>query len=588
MPGAAHGVLRGPRVRGAAGAGSGRAGARRGGWARPFRPRGRVLATESSWHRRARRARQAARGVLAIANARTLLAAHHGGGMAGGAKGGKGGAHTCGDGAARDAAVRYEDWRCSLCSFRNYGWRPKCKRCEAYPPGGQRVPKGAGKGDRGGSSATGGGIASRQLQQAEQARRDQQRSLDLLRNESKKDKQEVERLRKLLAAKGSAVAEGGATAVEIGGDDDEDEVDDGDADKIQVLASEVKHLETLLKGLPDAVAFKTLSKKRLDEARAELQALREQREGPEARVLGVAGKHQRELRATRSRLLKKSKAQERIEAEVDELEEQIGGLQERLKTKQADLQKAREEVRLAHDELQRLTSASAAAGCADGESAGADGTGDDQRTNAERLVCQLAALLGPAAAVHLNALQEAARLQAAQQQQVAAAAAAAAAAADLSRQQLGAPAAAAVAAAAASAPATPGGPPQPPPQTSIVPPVQVQAAAASTDGDGADMEDLDEETVELLGVAGAVLDAAAEGGLLTADSTAGGSNKRRAALVEHLKKRGSSSSRLQGVIKDLKSKKAKADAKAAAAAAAAASSAKAAAEGEQEAATQGA
>ncbi len=591
MPLSAHGVSLAGRGR-AAGRVGDRAGARRNGQARPYFPRGQLLATESAWHRRARRARQAARGVLAIANARALLAAHHGGGMAGGAKGGKGGAHSCADGPSRDSVVRFEDWRCSMCSFRNYGWRQRCKRCEAYPPGGQRVPKGAGKGDRGGS-VSGGGIATRQLQQAEQARRDQQRAMDLLRTENKKDKQEVDRLRKLLAAKGSAVADGGAATVEIGGDDDEDEVDDGDAEKVQVLSTEIKQLESLLKGLPDTVAFKSLTKKRLDEARAELQTLREQREGPEARVLGVAGKHQRELRTTRTRLLKKTKAQERIESEVGELEEQVAELQEKLKTKQADLQKAREEVRLAHDELQRLTSASAAAGCADGESAGAVGTGGGQRTCAQQLVSQLAALLGPTAAVHLEALQEAARLQAAQQQQAAAAAAAAAAAVDLSRQQQGAAAATAAAAAAAAAPAAPGGPPQPPPQALVVPPVQTQTVASSTGEDGADMEDLDEETVELLGVAGAVLDAAADGGLLTADSTAGGSNKRRAALVEQLKRRGGATAKLHGVIKDLKSKKAKADAKAAAAAAtsavAAASSASAAAEGGQhEAATQGA
>jgi len=37
---------------------------------------------EASWHRRARRQRQSARAVLAIANARQLLAGHHGGGTA--------------------------------------------------------------------------------------------------------------------------------------------------------------------------------------------------------------------------------------------------------------------------------------------------------------------------------------------------------------------------------------------------------------------------------------------------------------------------------------------------------------------------
>ncbi len=41
----------------------------------------RLASTEQSWHRRARRARQAARGVLAVAQARQVLARHHGGGQ---------------------------------------------------------------------------------------------------------------------------------------------------------------------------------------------------------------------------------------------------------------------------------------------------------------------------------------------------------------------------------------------------------------------------------------------------------------------------------------------------------------------------
>ena len=38
--------------------------------------------SEQSWHRRARRQRQAARGILALARANRVLANHHGGGMA--------------------------------------------------------------------------------------------------------------------------------------------------------------------------------------------------------------------------------------------------------------------------------------------------------------------------------------------------------------------------------------------------------------------------------------------------------------------------------------------------------------------------
>ena len=43
-------------------------------------PADNYVATEASWHRRERRQRQAARGVLAVARAARLLQQHHGGG----------------------------------------------------------------------------------------------------------------------------------------------------------------------------------------------------------------------------------------------------------------------------------------------------------------------------------------------------------------------------------------------------------------------------------------------------------------------------------------------------------------------------
>ncbi len=52
------------------------AGVRRGGWA----AEGHCSTVEPSWHRRARRARQRARAVIAVAQARDLLVRHHGGG----------------------------------------------------------------------------------------------------------------------------------------------------------------------------------------------------------------------------------------------------------------------------------------------------------------------------------------------------------------------------------------------------------------------------------------------------------------------------------------------------------------------------
>ncbi len=476
-----------------------------------------------------------------------------------------GGNKVGGGGGGGKGGTRYLDWKCTLagCNFRNYGWRTRCLRCEAYPPGGARVPKGSGKG--GGEGV--GGIATRQVQLAEAARRDQQRALDKVRNE-KND--EISKLRKELAeAKRQQAAASGATIVDIAADDDAAEHEDADDGKEELLVGEIKSLEALVRGLPEEVLFRTTTQRRIDDARCELQEIRERKGGPGAKVILVAGKHQKELRAARTKLLKRTKAQERLEGEVDELEDKIKGLREQLVAKQSELCKTKEEVQAAHDELQRLTRASAEEGDAAKGGAAKDGT-QQRHQDVGQLLEQLAQVLPPSANAVLAGLRQEAAQHLAQQQ---------AQQEQLCQQQ--AAAADAAAAAVAAVPATPAAPPQSQQPQPPGPPLLTQAG----DDDDDDMADLDEKTVELLGVAGAVLDAAAEGGLLAADATAGGSNRRRAALVDHLKRRGTSSASLQGVIKDLKNKKSKADARAAAAAAAAAA-AKAAAAAEQDGAPQ--
>jgi hypothetical protein len=470
-----------------------------------------------------------------------------------------GGSRGGGGGGGGKGGTRFCDWRCTLgnCGFRNYGWRTRCLQCDALPQSGARVPKGSGKG--GGDGV--GGIASRQLQQAETARRDQQRALDRVRNERNN---EINKLRKELAdVKRQQAAAGGATVVDIAADDDAADHEDADDGKEELLVGEIKSLEALVKGLPEEVLFRSTTQRRIDDAKNELREIRERRGGPGAKVILVAGKHQKELRTARTKLLKRTKAQEKLEGEVEELEGKLKELREQLGAKQTELCKTREEVQAAREELQRLTRASAEE---DDVAAGADATKSGVSQGGQdvgQLLERLAQALPPSANVVLAGLrQEAAQYQAQQQAQQ-----------ELLRQQQAA-AADAAAAAAAAAPAAPTPPTQPQqPQQPGPPPGDEHGVD--------DMDDLEESTVELLGVADAVLDAAAEGGLLAAEATAGGSSRRRAALVDHLKRRGTSSASLQGVIKDLKNTKSKADARAAAAAAAAA--AKAAAGAEQDA-----
>ncbi len=517
-------------------------------------------ATEAAWHRRARRARQAARGVIAVANARALLAAHHGGGM-GGARDGRGGSGAEG--------IKYMDWVCPMpnCKFRNYGSRPRCRECEAYPQGGTRTVKGAGKGAGGGQSAWApGGIASRQLQLQEQARRDQQRALDKVRNENKR---EMDKLRKELAdAKRTAAATGNSTTMDISSGDDDDDADDDAEQKEKQLAGEIKSLEELVKGLPASVLFRSTTQKRIDEAKEELRCIREQRGGPEAKVLGVAGKHQKELRATRAKLLKRSSAQQRIEGEVEDMENKVEEMQTRLKEKRAQLAKAKEDVQQAHDELQRLTKASAEGACPERAGGGAKTT-DTGHTTAAALVDQLKTLLPPsamgeqlaevldAAIKHQKQQFEEQQLQQRQQEEAAEAAAKAAA--------VQAQAAAAATAAAAAQ--------------------HRQKTSGANEGDDGDDGDYDDQMADLAGSTLDLLDTmleaadqavtneqAAEG---AGGPTIGEANTHRAKLVAHLKKRGATPGRLQGVIKELKNKpRASANAATAAAAAAAAAAAK--------------
>ncbi len=101
--------------------------------------------SEASWHRRARRQRQQARAVLAVERARRTLASHHGGGG------------RQGDGAAAMPAVSsmLPSWTCGVCGIAdNWGTKPRCRNCGAYPPESHRnLVKG---GKQGGSGSAGG------------------------------------------------------------------------------------------------------------------------------------------------------------------------------------------------------------------------------------------------------------------------------------------------------------------------------------------------------------------------------------------------------------------------------------------------
>ncbi len=443
--------------------------------------------------------------------------------------GGSNGSGKCGGGGGSGKGGQaYTDWRCALgsCSYWNFGWRARCKACDALPPAGARNPKGSGKG-----ANVAPGIAARQLQQqADAARREHQRT----KNELDKVRKELAEAKRLVS--GATPGSSATMVVDIAADDDEADDDDADGSKEDQLNAEVKAIETALKSLPEAAQFRATTQQRLAEAKGELQALREKKGGPGAKVFDVASRHQKELRSARTKLLKKTKAKEKLEDEVREAEDQLAKLRERLTSKQAELGKMEAEVQEAHGELERLTRASADEG-KEAEGGAGGGDGRLRQPDADDLLRHLSLLLPPSAGgivadLRLQAEQFRAQQQAALvAQQRAAADANASAAARLDPPQ-GSPSAPTTADDAMAMAASGGGAgaAEVPNRaaTAHAPPAGGQSGGGVDECDG--MDDLDPKTVELLGVVDAVLDESTEGAKAAEDGdNAARTNRRRIA-----------------------------------------------------------
>ncbi len=426
-----------------------------------------------------------------------------GGGSNAGGKGGGGGGRGKG-------GQDFTDWRCSLgqCSFWNYGWRTRCKVCEARPPAGARIPKGSSKGTASGI----GGIAQRQLRQQadEQRKRQGQSEMDKMRAEHQRA---IERMQRQL----DAARRGEEGPVEVDMDEGDGGDDNDDEGKEATLQSERRHAENLLKGLADVTSpFKESAQMRGEVIRKELERIREQRGGPEAKILGMAGRHARELRTTRATLLRKTRAQAKLEEEVDDVAKEVEEAQSRLEEKKKKLAEVKAEVQLAKASLEKLFSKTG--GGDEGDEAGTAveaPMGPQARANA--LMEQLAAHLPPPFKTQLQAVVAAASLAA---QQAKAEAEAAEAAAEQHRMQQ-----------------------------------QQQRTDPGTTGDegewGSDMADLDESTVELLDL----LDGTAGEQGDKAEVEAGGREATGKGAQGAIRRKGATRARIQAVIKDLKGKK---------------------------------
>ncbi len=163
---------------------------------------------EAAWHRRNRRKRAQARTLLRVASATALLSKHHS--AQGMGKGGK----SKGENGQKNRV--YADWVCPLnsCSYVNFGYRTRCRICEAHPS--ERKPPSQESGARGGKG--GGSSTDARPTLAE-------RQLEAAKAQQKQQQQQVAALRKEKAALERKLASAAKEAAETpsGGDEEDDE-----------------------------------------------------------------------------------------------------------------------------------------------------------------------------------------------------------------------------------------------------------------------------------------------------------------------------------------------------------------------------
>ncbi len=292
--------------------------------------------------------------------------------------------------------VRFTDWLCD-CGYRNFGRQATCRECYAIPPAGARRPKGAGKGGGGSTGSSVGGIAERQLrQQAEAEREAQKKVLEKMRLEHQKT---VEKLHRQVEA--ARRGEAGPVEVELEDEDDDDE--ECDADKEQNLLNELRQTEQFARSLEGSSPFKETAKARAEAIQKELEHVRERRGGPEAKILGRAGRYAKELRNARQKLLRKTKAQNRLEEEETELEKKVEELQNKLNEKRKELEETKGEVQKAKTELERLSKASEEE-CDDKKKSDNDDEPKGPKERASLLAGQLSSYLPPHFKTQLEAI----------------------------------------------------------------------------------------------------------------------------------------------------------------------------------------
>ncbi len=247
--------------------------------------------------------------------------------------------------------AEFGDWSCRGCGYANFGRRSACRICSTKNASSATKPKGAGKG---GASGELGAFAAKQLRAQADASKKLQRDFDAQKKELDKCKRQLEQARKASAA--------GTMAVDIGEDDDDDEQGSEEA-REQRLRAELKLLEELCKLEGDD---SPVYKAKAEGLRLELEAIKDNRDGPEGKVLSQAGRHAKELQKAKRELIKKRRQKEKVDDELASLKAEKDKLEERLEAKTKEAKDLDEAILAANGELQKLSQGAADAGAVSG------------------------------------------------------------------------------------------------------------------------------------------------------------------------------------------------------------------------------
>ncbi len=301
---------------------------------------------EPAWHRRHRRARGSARVLLRVAAAANLLQRHHSaqrqGPMPNGAAAGKGqrtGAAGAtkggGKGGGIGSAPLASDWACILCNYQgNRDWRRRCRRCDAL-----RNDERARELSLGRTST----LAERQVQQQHTAHQQQlQQQKKKAEAEHKKLRDEVEKLRELVASRTSPQSNTVGGDVEDGGD----EMDEGAPYAAWSEEDRAKRLELAKGGLAYAIEAQGDDSAQAESCRNEIAAL--QRASREAKPFKA---HRAQLERRRERLRGQ---QERDEEAIEKAQADIKSLQEKVDSLKATVAERAKTLAEVTDELKSI------------------------------------------------------------------------------------------------------------------------------------------------------------------------------------------------------------------------------------------